>query len=63
MTPGHWCRREGKTDYRARKRLVVQDKNKYSTQKYRLIVRFTKHDIIAQVRQPLLATGDKPCPA
>ena len=28
-------RREGKTDYFARKRLVVQDKNKYNTPKYR----------------------------
>lgn len=42
-------RREGKTDYYARKRLTVQDKNKYNTPKYRLIVRFTNKDIIAQV--------------
>ena len=28
-------RREGKTDYFARKKLVVQDKNKYNTPKYR----------------------------
>jgi len=42
-------RREGKTDYYARKRLVVQDKNKYNTPKYRLIVRFTNKDIIAQI--------------
>ncbi|XP_002736904.1 large ribosomal subunit protein uL18-like [Saccoglossus kowalevskii] len=42
-------RREGKTDYYARKRLVVQDKNKYNTPKYRLIVRFTNKDIICQV--------------
>ena len=34
-------RREGKTDYQARKRLVVQDKNKYNTPKYRLVVRRT----------------------
>lgn len=40
---------EGKTDYFARKRLVVQDKNKYNTPKYRLIVRFTNKDIICQV--------------
>lgn len=40
---------EGKTDYRARKRLVAQDKNKYNTPKYRLVVRFTNTDIIAQV--------------
>jgi len=42
-------RRQGKTDYYARKRLTVQDKNKYNTPKYRLIVRFTNKDIIAQV--------------
>jgi large subunit ribosomal protein L5e len=42
-------RREGKTDYFARKRLVVQDKNKYNTPKYRLIVRITNHDIICQI--------------
>jgi len=34
-------RREGKTDYRARRMLVVQDKRKYNTPKYRLVVRFT----------------------
>jgi len=42
-------RREGKTDFFARKRLVVQDKNKYNTPKYRMIVRFTNKDIICQV--------------
>jgi len=42
-------RRQGKTDYYARKRLTVQDKNKYNTPKYRLIVRFTNKDIIAQI--------------
>lgn len=42
-------RREGKTDYYARKRLVVQEKNKYNTPKYRMIVRFTNKDIICQI--------------
>merc|ERR1712023_219247 len=42
-------RREGKTDYYARKRLVTQDKNKFSTPKYRFVVRFTNKDIICQV--------------
>ena len=42
-------RRQGVTDYYARKRLVVQDKNKYNTPKYRMIVRFTNKDIITQV--------------
>ncbi|XP_013880805.1 60S ribosomal protein L5a [Austrofundulus limnaeus] len=42
-------RREGKTDFFARKRLVVQDKNKYNTPKYRLIVRLSNRDICCQV--------------
>jgi len=42
-------RREGKTDYYARKRLTTQDKNKYNTPKYRLIVRFTNKDIVCQI--------------
>jgi len=42
-------RREGKTDYYARKRLVTQDKNKYNTPKYRLVVRFSNKDIICQI--------------
>lgn len=37
------------TDYFARKRLVVQDRNKYNTPKYRMIVRFTNKDIITQI--------------
>jgi len=42
-------RREGKTDYRARLRLCVQDKNKYNMPKYRLVVRFTNKDVICQI--------------
>ncbi|XP_012064562.1 PREDICTED: 60S ribosomal protein L5 [Atta cephalotes] len=42
-------RREGKTDYYARKRLTIQDKNKYNTPKYRLIVRLSNKDITCQV--------------
>lgn len=42
-------RREGKTDYYARKRLVAQDKNKYNSPKYRFIVRHTNTDVIAQI--------------
>jgi len=42
-------RREGKTDYYARKRLVVQAKNKYNSPKYRLVVRFTNADIVCQI--------------
>lgn len=42
-------RRAGKTDYRARLRLVRQDKNKYNTHKYRLVVRFSNRDITCQI--------------
>jgi len=42
-------RREGRTDYYARKRLTVQDKNKYNTPKYRMIVRFSNKDITCQI--------------
>uniref|UniRef100_A0A1D5R9V0 Large ribosomal subunit protein uL18 n=1 Tax=Macaca mulatta TaxID=9544 RepID=A0A1D5R9V0_MACMU len=42
-------RREGKTDYCAHKCLVIQDKNKYNTPKYRMIVRVTNRDIICQI--------------
>ncbi|GFH05536.1 component of cytosolic 80S ribosome and 60S large subunit [Haematococcus lacustris] len=42
-------RRSGKTDYRARLRLVRQDKNKYNTHKYRLVVRFSNKDITCQI--------------
>jgi large subunit ribosomal protein L5e len=51
-------RREGKTDYRARKRLVAQDKNKYNAHKFRLVVRFTNKDIIAQIIYSEIS-GDK----
>ena len=40
---------EGKTDYYARKRLIIQAKNKYNTPKYRLVARITNHKVIAQV--------------
>ncbi|KAM4105771.1 hypothetical protein ACB094_04G017800 [Castanea mollissima] len=50
-------RREGKTDYRARVRLINQDKNKYNTPKYRFVVRFTNKDITAQIISASIA-GD-----
>lgn len=49
---------EGKTDYRARKRLVVQDKNKYNTPKYRLVVRFSNRYCTAQIVYATIE-GDK----
>jgi len=42
-------RRECKTDYYARKRLILQDKNKYKTPKYRFVVRKSNKDIVCQV--------------
>lgn len=42
-------RREGKTDYHARRRLVTQDKNKYNSPKYRLVARITNKRIICQI--------------
>ncbi|CAH1401735.1 unnamed protein product [Nezara viridula] len=51
-------RQLGKTDYYARKRLIVQDKNKYNTPKYRLIVRFSNKDITCQVAYSRIE-GDK----
>ena len=51
-------RRQGKTDYYARKRLITQAKNKYNAPKYRLVVRFTNRDIIMQIVSSEI-TGDK----
>jgi len=42
-------RREGKTDYYARRRLVRQSKNKYASHKYRLVVRITNKQVICQI--------------
>ncbi|KAG8459896.1 hypothetical protein KFE25_010945 [Diacronema lutheri] len=42
-------RREGKTDYRARKGLTMQDKNKYAASKYRMVVRITNKDVVCQI--------------
>lgn len=42
-------RREGKTNYARRYALVVQDKTKYASHKYRLVVRLTNKDTICQI--------------
>ena len=42
-------RREGKTDRYAWKCLAIQDKNKYSTLKYGMIVHVTSREIICQI--------------
>ena len=51
-------RREGKTDYGARRVMVRQEKNKYNSAKYRLIVRFTNKRCIAQIVSSTIE-GDK----
>ncbi|KAK2195312.1 bifunctional Ribosomal protein L5 eukaryotic-L18 archaeal/Ribosomal protein L5 eukaryotic [Babesia duncani] len=51
-------RREGKTDYYARRKLVAQYKNKYDSQKYRFVVRFTNKRIICQIVSSTII-GDK----
>jgi len=50
-------RRECKTDYHARRKLVTQDKNKYNTPKYRFIVRLTNTAVICQLAYSKIA-GD-----
>jgi len=50
-------RLEGKTDYKARVRMVMQQKNKFNTRKYRLIVRFSNRYCICQVAYATIA-GD-----
>jgi len=51
-------RREGKTDYYMRRRIIQQDKNKYDAKKYRFVVRRTNTKVIVQVIYATL-TGDK----
>jgi large subunit ribosomal protein L5e len=51
-------RREGKTDYQARRRLIVQEKDKYDSKKYRFVVRRTNRRIICQVIYATIQ-GDK----
>jgi len=51
-------RREGRTDYRQRHKLITQDKNKYQSPKYRLVVRFTNRYVICQIIYAEI-TGDK----
>jgi large subunit ribosomal protein L5e len=51
-------RRQGKTDYYARRRLTMQRKNKYDSKKYRFVVRRTCSKFITQVIYSTM-TGDK----
>ena len=51
-------RRECKTDYQARKKMVAQDVNKYLAPRYRLVARITNTKVIAQIVYSTLG-GDK----
>jgi large subunit ribosomal protein L5e len=51
-------RREGKTDYGARRLMIKQDKNKYNSPKYRIVPRFTNKFITCQITYATLE-GDK----
>jgi len=42
-------RREGRTDYRQRHKLITQDKNKYGSPKYRLVVRISNKFVYCQI--------------
>lgn len=50
-------RRDGKTNYRMRRRLITQDKTKFNAPRYRLVIRITNRDVIAQIISAKLA-GD-----
>lgn len=47
-------RRESKTDYYQRTRLVVQAKNKYAQPKHRLVVRFSNKYVLCQITRALM---------
>jgi len=47
-------RREGKTDYHSRKGLLYQDKRKYNSPKFRIVVRKTKKNFLVQFIQSKL---------
>jgi large subunit ribosomal protein L5e len=51
-------RREGKTDFQARRKMTRQDKNKYNNKKYRFVVRFSNRRITCQIVYATIA-GDK----
>lgn len=54
-----WARRRnGRTDYRQRHKLITQDKNKYQSPKYRLCVRFSNRYVLIQVIYAEIS-GDK----
>lgn len=42
-------RRQGKTDYKQRRNMCKQAKNKYNSAKYRLVVRFSNKSVLCQI--------------
>lgn len=56
-------RREGKTDYQARRRMIIQDKNKYNAHRYRFVVRITNKDVICQVVRSKIIGDETICVA
>jgi len=56
-------RREAKTDYYARRRLIQQDKNKYEAKKYRFVVRITASRVICQITYATPVGDHVICPA
>eukprot|EP00758_Cryptobia_borreli_P016003 Tbor_TRINITY_DN6071_c1_g1::TRINITY_DN6071_c1_g1_i1::g.11483::m.11483/K02932/RP-L5e, RPL5; large subunit ribosomal protein L5e len=56
-------RREGKTDYRARRQMVLQDKTKFGTPKYRFVVRITNKDVVTQIVHAKVKGDDVICAA
>ncbi|EZG46249.1 60S ribosomal protein L5 [Gregarina niphandrodes] len=51
-------RREGRTDYQARRNMIRQELCKYNTPKYRFVVRFTNRKVICQIVYATVC-GDK----
>jgi large subunit ribosomal protein L5e len=49
-------RRECKTDYQARRGLIFQDKTKYNSPKYRLVVRLSNRDVTTQIAYATLTS-------
>jgi len=56
-------RRQGKTDFAARRRMIHLDKNKYNARKHRLVVRITNTKIICQVVYATIAGDITVCQA
>jgi len=54
---------EAKTDYQQRRRLIIQDKDKYASRKYRFVVRRTNTKIICQVIYATLRGDEVLCQA